>query len=321
MTTFSRRGLCLSILVCASFRAATLLPAQETELPLDRLTPADARALVDRSIANASLSLERVLAVKGRRTIDNTLRPYDEHLIRFNAGQIVGLLQGVHPDSAVRAAAADGMRRRDSVSTSWRLDPRLYRALSAIDTSGADAETRYYLKRRLASFRRAGVDRDEKTRTRIAALHGELTRLERRFDENLRPDTTPVVFSNLAALDGMPADWLKAQPRGAGGEVMVSGDLRLVIQNARNRETRERAYVRLRNRGAPANHFVVDSLLRVRHELATLLGYRSWAAYQFEDHMARSPEGVKRFLNELHRLSQPAIARDLAHAAAREKAG
>jgi len=287
--------------------------AQEVELPLDRLTPADVRALVDSSIAAATPLLDRILAVRGARTVANTLRPYDDLLIQFNRAQIVNLLTVLHPDSALRAAAAEGAGRRDAFQAALRLNPQLYRALAAIDTTAADAETRYYLAQLLAAFRRDGVDRDDSVRAAIAAVRAEQRRLEQRFNENLRQDTASLVFGDTAELAGLPPDWLQAQPRGPTGEVRVGvGDLRLVLQNARVAASRERAAIRLQNRGAPANHFVVDSLLRARERMAALLGYPTYAAYQFGGMMAGSPGEVERFLDEIQRRSDSAVRRDLA---------
>ncbi len=310
-----RDAMALAILVCATMVAAPALPAQQSELPLDRLTPGDVRALVDSSIANASVYRDSLLAVRGRRTVRNTLRLYDEMSIAFNAGQIVGLLTNVHPDSAVRAAAAEGVRRRSAFSTALRLDPRLYRALLAVDTSQADAETRYYIARVLAQYRHDGVDRDSATRARIAALQDETVRLGQRFNSILAADTTSVLLADTTLLAGLPGDWLKTQRRGRAGEVIVSPeDMRFVLQNAEDAGVRRQVMLRLQNRGAPRNHFVLDTLLRVRAQLATLLGYPSYAAYQFENHMAESPERVWRFLDDLMRTTEPAVQRDVARA-------
>src|SRR5215831_1634528 len=62
--------------------------AQEPELPLDRLTPAAVRQLVDSSIATATLYRDSLLALRSRRTVRNTLRLYDEMSIAFNLAQI-----------------------------------------------------------------------------------------------------------------------------------------------------------------------------------------------------------------------------------------
>jgi len=303
------------ILICGAILALKDARAQERERPLDRLTPADVRALVDSSIVSATVYRDSLLAVRGRRTVRNTLRLFDEMSIAFNTGQIAALLSNVHPDSAVRAAAAEGVRRRSAFSTDLRLDPRLYRALVAVDSSHADAETRYYLARVLALYRRDGVDRDSSTRARIAVLRDEAVRLEQRFNRILAADTAPVLLADTTVLAGLPNDWLKAQRRGPAGEVVVTPeDMRFVLQNAEDAAVRRQLMLRLQNRGTPGNHFVVDTLLRVRAQLATLLGYASYAAYQFENHMAESPQRVWQFLDELQQVTEPAVQREVARA-------
>src|SRR5689334_4149962 len=215
------QGILVTIVGCGVIFGFKPAGAQERELPLDRLTPADVRALGDSSIVSATGYRDSLLAVRGRRTVQNTLRLYDEMSIRFNVAQIVPLLSRMHPDSTLRAAAAEGVRRRDTFSTGLRLDPQIYRALLAVDTTPADAETRYYLRRVLAQYRHDGVDRDSATRARLATLDDEATRLEQRFAENLRQDTTALALRDSGTLSGLPPDWINAQRRGPAGEVLV----------------------------------------------------------------------------------------------------
>ena len=63
------------------------------------------RAMTDR-IARARATLDRMLAVKGARTLENTLQPYDDVLLEIDAvGSQAGLIQVVHPDAKMRATA------------------------------------------------------------------------------------------------------------------------------------------------------------------------------------------------------------------------
>ena len=60
----------------------------------------------DERISKAQQTLDRMLAVKGKRTIENTLKPYDEISTYLDAaGQQAGLIQEVHPDENVRQTA------------------------------------------------------------------------------------------------------------------------------------------------------------------------------------------------------------------------
>src|SRR3982751_373367 len=58
----------------------------------------------DERLKKAQDALDRMLAVKGKRTIENTLVAYDEALLYLDAaGQQAGLLQEVHPDEQFRS--------------------------------------------------------------------------------------------------------------------------------------------------------------------------------------------------------------------------
>jgi Zn-dependent oligopeptidase len=60
----------------------------------------------DERLKNAQSALDRMLAVKGKRTAENTLVPYDEVLLYLDAAsQQAGLMEQVHPDEKFRSAA------------------------------------------------------------------------------------------------------------------------------------------------------------------------------------------------------------------------
>src|SRR5256885_16755379 len=57
-------------------------------------------------LAAGQRAIDQVLAVKGARTIDNTLVPFDEIVRQYNsAGYLSGAMQQVHPDAKFRDAA------------------------------------------------------------------------------------------------------------------------------------------------------------------------------------------------------------------------
>ena len=281
--------------------------AQERELRFDRLTPGDLEPYVQGILDSAAARLERLLAMKGPRTVANTLRPYDDYRIAINRARVVSFIQFVHSDSAIRAAAARAEDRLDAFNRLRRTDRRVYEMLLAVDTVNADPEIRFWLRRELQDFRRESVDRDSVVRARADSLQRELNRLGQLWTENSRRDTITVAFDSLA-LDGMTAPWMAARARAPDGKLLVTGEeLRNVISQATRSATRERAmmmHMRLRR-----NHFVLDTLLRTRYALATLLGDRSWAEYQLHSTMAGSPERVRAFLDEVRRVTEPATRR------------
>src|SRR5262249_45724626 len=141
-------------------------------------------------LAAAQKSIDQLVAVKGTRTVENTLSLYDEAIRQFNSSAyLAGLMEHAHPDKAFRDKAAEMTRKTSAAITAMALNQDVYKALSGIDLSKADAVTRYYVNRQLLQFRLAGVDKDQATRDKIRQLNDKLTDLQSKFGENIAEDT------------------------------------------------------------------------------------------------------------------------------------
>src|SRR6185503_16771168 len=83
-------------------------------------------------IEKAKQAIGRMLAVKEKRTIDNTLKPYDEASNYLDmAGTQASLIENVHPDSAMRTTAEELSQKVSAYGTELSLDRRVYDALAA----------------------------------------------------------------------------------------------------------------------------------------------------------------------------------------------
>ncbi len=82
----------------------TLLLATPDERPfLTGISSAeDFSKKLDTHLSNAKKTMERMLSAKGKRTIENTLKPYDEILVELDAaGAQASLMENIHPDTVV----------------------------------------------------------------------------------------------------------------------------------------------------------------------------------------------------------------------------
>src|SRR5437899_2975470 len=178
---------------------------------------------MDGRLTAARAALDALVAVKGARTIENTLRRFDDALLQIDAaGSQAGLIQVVHPDEKVRTAAEQISQKVSAFATELSLNRAVYDAVAALDVSRADEETKYYLQRTLRDFRLAGVDRDEATRKRIQELRDELVLVGQDFDRNIRTDVRTVTASNAGELDGLPADYIARHKPDASGAITLT---------------------------------------------------------------------------------------------------
>lgn len=77
-----------------------------------------------------------------------------------------------------------------------------------------------------------------------------------------------------------------------------------ILQCVSNAEVRKMAYAR-GNSVPHANLAVLDKLIAARHELAQIIGYKSYAEYVLQSNMASSPDVVLSFLLEMSKMVRP----------------
>ena len=197
--------------------AAHAAAAASTGPPLFYTGKPDAaafRTLCEGELQTAKGSLDKMLAVKGKRTIANTLDPYNLVMLHSdNAGSYSSLMESVHPDSVFRATAETLTQEASKFQDELKLNRAVYDALKAVDVSKATPTTKYFVSKTLRDFRLAGVDQDDAVRQRIAAMREELVLVSQDFDRNIRNDSRKIQVT-AADLEGLPEDFVKSHAPG-----------------------------------------------------------------------------------------------------------
>jgi len=241
------------------------------------------------------------------RDVDRVLETYDEASAELDTiGNVAEVVFNAHPDAASRAAGERCTVQVSALGSELTLDRGVYDLLASLDLAHEDAATRYWIAEDLADFRRAGVNRDDATRARVKKLRDEITELGNRFESNINEDATRVSLQP-AALVGLPADYIAKHPVGGDGTVTLTvqyPDYYPFMKFARSSSAREAMYRAFSNRAYPKNVEVLSQLLQKRYELATLLGYPSWAAYSMENKMIKTPAAAHAFVDEIAKVSQ-----------------
>lgn len=285
--------------------------------PLDRSAAELSNATAEH-IAWAKAHRRQIGEVTGPRTVENTLVPYNDMMMHLDAAAAeCHLFRQVHPDATVREMGRLGEQQVAAYVTELNLDRGLYEAIAALDVSRADGATRFLVEKRLRDFRRAGVDKPEEVRKRIAELNDEIVRIGQEFSRNIVEDEARrgIELSSPVELAGLPDDWIEKHRPGEDGKIRVgvrTPDYIPFMTYARNAEGRQRLYREFKNRGYPKNLEVLERLLAKRHELAQLAGYPHYAAYVTEDKMIRTAESAASFVDRIAMISTGPAQRDYA---------
>lgn len=242
----------------------------------------------------------------------------DADLALRQATSEVYLLSEAHPDASVRGAAEERVQQLETLASGRLLDPALFAPFAAVDTDEGrgplDDEQRRLLDEVLRDFRRGGVDLPEAERARVRALTERETELSLEFSRNLRESRREIRVAP-EALAGLPQDFIDEHPPGDDGLVVLTTDypdLMPVREYATDRATRTAIVAAYNDLAWPENDAVLAELLALRQELATLLGYGSWADYETETRMigrgAGATGGGARIAEFLARLDEVSAA-------------
>ncbi|WP_232522294.1 M3 family metallopeptidase [Marinimicrobium alkaliphilum] len=221
------------------------------------------------------------------------------------------LMRNVHPDEQVRSAADACQQNLVPLGSDISLSRPLYQRLSQVDLEPLSTLDRRFVEKMLQGYQRSGVDRDETTRQRIRALNERINQLGQDFNRNIREDTRQLLIEP-ERLSGVPEDFIESRLND-DGKVVVSTDYPdyfPVMRYAEEDELRRELYLLFRQRAYPENDEVLSELFAARHELATLLGYDSYAHYVTEDKMIETPENAQAFIDRISGIAEPRAQRD-----------
>jgi thimet oligopeptidase len=284
-------------------------------------TADEAQAWVESHLRASRGRIADLLAPGTSRSATETLALYDQAAWHLRmAGSQAHVMFMVHPLAPVRDAAQALSQLVAAEGVKLSLNRDVYKALEALDAGNEDAATKYYLDRTLLGYRLAGVDRDDATREKIRELADKSTELGMRFARTVQDDVRKIEVPDLNELRGLPADFLERfGVREQDGQLVADGPVTLttdppvlapVMTYAASATLRRRMYLAYNDRGFPSNAPVLLDLLKVREEMAEVLGFRSWADLATVDQMMGSAANMRKFLSDVEHAARETAQRE-----------
>jgi len=280
-------------------------------------------------LEDARAEIEELVSVESTPTYADTIDRLDGVLerVKERIAPVTHLLS-VAETPELRAAYNEVLPEITEFWTRVTLNEGLWNRIRALaDTDEAVALPRIerrHLDRTVRDFRRAGADLSTADQEKLSAIRLEISSLERKFPENVIDATNAysLFIEDGGRLEGVPkADreeaWRKAAEKGREGWLLTLDypSFEPIIKHAHDRELRRElftAYVERCRDGEFANSEIITRLLHLRRELAEVLGYRDFADYRLEDHMAKTGERAFGFVEDMTQRTRPYWERDLA---------
>ena len=290
------------------------------------IAPQMAASAVDAVIAEARQAIEKTAANSSSPNWRNTVAPIEaaEEKIAKVWGQIEHL-HSVVSDDAWRNAHRKNLGKVSRFYADIGQHEGLYRRFAALKKSGAypplPPSRKKIICDSLREFERAGVALPSAKKRRAKKISSRLADLEARFEENLLDATNAFSLdvADESAVEEMPSDLRESAARAARESGKKSG-LRFTLQapsyiafmkfcqDRKLRAKMHRAYATRASEFGPSsrdNSPLIEEILSLRRERASLLGFSNYAAYALAPRMAENPAAARNFLDGLARRANP----------------
>ncbi len=262
-------------------------------------------------------TLDEIVAIDdSERTFANTFEPLIEDVIDSAAGSAIYIPSYISPIKDVRDASFASKKKMSEYGVEAFMRHDVYRALKALHTNKAEfdamhPEAQRMLTRGIEHRERSGLGLDEAERAEVQRIKQELAKLCNEFQEVVQNDDTRLLFA-ADELEGMSQDFLDGLTKKDGQyEVTLKyPDIIPISRNCRTRETRRKLIEAKNAIGFPENLERMARIVSLRAELAAKLNFDTYAAYRLADRMAKNPEGVARFYDDLVPLAMDAGRRE-----------
>ncbi|HEJ7009402.1 TPA: oligopeptidase A [Serratia marcescens] len=302
--------------------------------PFSAIRPEDIVPAVQSALADCRAAVERVVAQPGPFTWDNLCQPLaesDDRLSRIWSP--IGHLNSVKNSPEVRAAYEQALPLLSEYGTWVGQHEGLYQAYRSLKEGAAfealSVPQRKAVDNALRDFELSGIGLSADKQQRYGEIVARLSELGSTYSNNVLDATMgwSKLITDEAELSGLPESALAQAQAMAQAKEQDGWLLTLdmpsylpVLTYADNRALREEMYrafaTRASDQGPNAgkwdNSEVMAETLALRHELAQLLGFDTYADKSLATKMAESPEQVIGFLSDLAKRARPQAEQELA---------
>ncbi|RZJ29177.1 MAG: hypothetical protein EOO48_08110 [Flavobacterium sp.] len=291
----------------------------KTNAPIDyaHVSSRDVEDYATHTLSDVKTMLS-VMKKQQSATFSNVFVAMDDINNRMNtARNNCFMLYWVSTDSIIRAKGLAGYQLLDSLSTDMLSDKAIYTKMISFKSSDSYAKLnekeKLLVDDMVLGFERSGVNLDAAKLARFQKLVKEIGDLSADYSTNMNSSHEILSLDEKGAA-GLP-DGFKSTYKSADGKYqipIINATNETVMGNASNEETRRAYYIKFNTRASGKNLAILDSLVKKRDELAKIMGYKSYAEYSLVPRMAKNPETVWSFLNDLISRSKDKAKADVA---------
>ncbi|MBJ6366829.1 M3 family metallopeptidase [Snuella sedimenti] len=296
--------------------------------PFSKIKDSDFIPAFKEAISNAKSEIDTIINHPDTPTFENTIVALDfsgEQLDRIS--NIFFNLNSAETNDTIQKIAQEVSPLLSEFSNDITLNEALFRRVKAVylqkESLNLTTEQQTLLDKKYKSFSRNGANLPEDKKQKLRDIDKKLSTLKLKFGENVLAETNKfeMLITNEKDLSGLPAGAIEAAKQLAESKNKNGWGFTLdypsyipFVTYADNRDLRKQLTLAAGSKGfkndALDNQANILQIVKLRHERANLLGYKTHAHFVLEERMAKTPEKVQEFLTELLEKAKPAATKE-----------
>ncbi|MHC4604911.1 MAG: M3 family metallopeptidase, partial [Planctomycetota bacterium] len=251
-------------------------------------------------------------------TFKNTIEALEESgELLDRVSRVFSCLNGAHTNDELQNISKEvaplRAKHNDDINLNEALFARIKQIYEKKESLRLTPEQNTLLENYFLGFVRSGANLNDEDKDKLRSINEELSNLYVKFKQNHLKQTNAIglVIDKDEDLAGLPDGVVQAaaelaEERGMQGKwvfTLQKPSFIPFLLNSKKRELRETVFKAYVNRGNNNDEFdnkkLISRIAALRVRRANLLGYKTHAAYVLERNMAKNPENVYTFLNDL----------------------
>ncbi len=299
-----------------------------TTAPFSKIKNEHFKAAFEEAIILAKAEIDLIVQNKEIPTFQNTLEALEFTGAKLDRiSSIFFNLNSAETNDEIQKIAQEVSPMLSEFSNDIRLNKKLFQKIKLVftkkNTLDLNSEQQMLLEKNYKAFVRNGANLNETDKIKLREIDKNLSKWSLQFGENILAETNDfeLVITDEKQLSGLPegtveAAKMMAKEKSIEGWVFTLDYPSYIpfMTYANDRALREKMSNAFGARAFKNNKYdnqdIVLQIVKLRHERANLLGYKTHANFVLEERMAENPEKVKQFLNDLLVKAKPAAKKD-----------
>lgn len=296
--------------------------------PFSKIKTADFLPAFKLAIQNSRKNIEDITSNTEVPNFKNTVEALEfSSLILERISNLFFNLNAAETNQAIQKIAQQVSPLLTAFSNDISLNKALFKRIKYVykqkEKINLSVEQNTLLENKYKSFVRNGANLKSSDQSKLREIDKELSSLRLTFGEHLLSETNRfrLEIENRSDLEGLPENCIEtakilAKKEGKRGWLFTLDYPSYVpfMTYAKNRALRKKMALAFGKKGfqndAFDNQLLLLKIVKLRHQRARLLGYKTHADYVLEERMAKSPETVLSFLEDFKSKAMPAARRE-----------